>query len=138
MPDRTPTSVNMLDTHREWMESSNLNRSAFINDLITEYRENGGRMDDIVRKYRIQQLAAEIESEEAAVESKKDQLQSLKQKRESEHAQQSVELNEAREVLADVPRDPTNPAIKKWAADIGITPQKLIEELDADNEDDGE
>jgi len=39
-------------------------------------------------------------------------------------------MESAREALKGIERDPTNPAIKNWAKKLGMSPGKLIENLD--------
>lgn len=133
MTDRTPTSVNLRDDHREWMEDENINRSGFINDLIEEYRQSEGRMDAVIRNYQIQQLRADIEAEKSKVRSKENRLQELVDEQRERSNKLDVELDEARVALEDTPKEPTNPAIEKWAADLGMTTTELIEALSKDS-----
>lgn len=132
MSDRTPTSVNLRDDHREWMDNEDINRSGFINNLIEEYRQSEGRMDDIIRNYQIQQLRADIEAEKSKVESKERRLEQLINEQEERSHKLGAELDEARKALKDTPKEPNNPAIEKWAADLGMTTTELIEKLNED------
>lgn len=127
---RKPTSINLEEDHRRWMEEENINRSEFVNDLISRYRENDGRMEDVIRQYQIQQLRSEIEAERSKVESKEQRLERLLEEQEEQSHQKQAELSEAKEALENAPRDPTNPAIKNWADQLGMTPKQLIDELD--------
>lgn len=137
MADRTPTSVNLRDDHREWMSEENINRSGFINDLIEEYRQSEGRMDDVIRNYQIQQIRADIEAEKSKIESKQSRLQDLIEEQRERSNKRGAGISDAREALKDTPKEPNNPAIEKWAADLGMTTTELIEELesgDGDNQ----
>lgn len=130
MTDRTPTSVNLRDDHREWMNEENINRSSFLNDLIEEYRQSEGRMDDVIRNYQIQQLKADIEAEKSKIQSKESRLEDLVNEQRERSSKLGAEIQEARDALKDTPKEPNNPAIEKWAADLGMTTTELIEALD--------
>lgn len=130
MSDKTPTSVNLRDDHREWMDQECINRSAFINDLIEEYRQSEGRMDDVIRTYQVQQLRADIEAEKSKIESKENRLEELVNEQRERSHKLGAELERARDVLKDVPKEPNNPAIEKWAADLGMTTTELVEKLE--------
>ena len=136
MTDRTPTSVNLRDDHREWMDEENVNRSSFINELIEEYRQSEGRMDDVIRNYQIQQLKADIEAEKSKIQSKESRLEDLVNEQRERSNKLGAEIEEAREALKDTPKEPNNPAIEKWATDLGMTTTEFIEALEESDEGD--
>lgn len=135
MSDRTSTSVNLRDDHKEWMDSEDINRSGFINNLIEEYRKSEGRMDDVIRNYQIQQLRADIEAEKSKIDSKERRLSELVTEQQERSNKLGSELDDARTALKDTPKDPNNPAIEKWANDLGMTTTELIEKIENESDD---
>lgn len=78
-PAKSPTSVNLREDHKSWMDSENINRSKLINDLITEYRNSRGVESDAVKRLRAQQLETELESTRSKASLLEDELESVKQ-----------------------------------------------------------
>ncbi len=143
MGERFSTSVNLERDHADWMDEENINRSEFINELITQYRENEGRMEEAIQKYRAEQLleeANELENEgeqkKRKAERKREKAQEMLDASESVKEQTRVDLDEAREALeeANVPLDPSNPAVKTQAENVGLTPVELVEKLQEDGD----
>jgi chromosome segregation ATPase len=97
---------------------------------------NGGGSRDQILEFRIEQVKSELDEVEGRAERKRrelDELQSRrKQHREKKKNERRSKLEEARETLDDVPRDPENPAVENWAEKIGITPEELLDELYGD------
>jgi chromosome segregation ATPase len=46
------------------------------------------------------------------------------------NAERESNIEAARENLQGTPKDPANPAIKRWADRVGMTPDQLCEELE--------
>lgn len=86
------------------------------------------RIDE--QRQRITTLEREINDREAELARAKDELERLESILERNESKEDAQLAEAREALEKTPKDPTNPAIQKWADDLGKTPEELINELD--------
>jgi len=128
-------SVSLSEENDEFL-SNHPNASQLVDELVTQYR-TGGMVDQTVREYRIQQLEAEVKEHESESEwaekkakLKREELQELKQEAQQDEIRTKAELSDAKEALEHTPKEPTNPAIKQWATDLGMTPQELIEELE--------
>ena len=134
MGERKATSVYLEVDHVEWMERQNLNRSEFVNDLISRYRDGNGRMDEAVARFRLEQLSSEEVSVESRLETIQSEKERLREQLETSEKKAKVELEQAKDALQDTPKEPTNPAIQNWASDLGMTPQELIEQLEGDDE----
>jgi len=104
------------------------NASALVDRLVTQFR-TGGQDESVIKEYRMKQVAAEIEMAKKQLEMKKDELDALESEKQSAEKLKEVELSEARDALSETPKDPTNPGIQKWADDLDMTPQELINEL---------
>jgi len=85
------------------------------------------RIDE--KESRITALTREINERKRERADEKDELERLRRQLESHEERTHSRLEEARETLEDVPREPDNPAIKNWADDLGMTPAELLEEL---------
>ena len=118
----------------DYLDQPHINASGFVNDLVKRHMNGGG---DAIREFRIRQLEDEAEDHADRAERKREQAERLKQLNEEEEAEHEEELESVIEQLSDVPRDPTNPAIKTKAKKVGMTPEELIEEL-PDRDDGGE
>lgn len=77
MADRKSRSVNFDTDHLEWMDRNIGNRSEFINDLITKYREGGAEMNEAVARFRREQLRSQKASLETRLESVESELESV-------------------------------------------------------------
>lgn len=58
-----------------------------------------------------------------------EQLEEIRETRKQIQNQTDSALEEAREHLADTPKEPDNPAIENWAKRVDMTPQQLCERL---------
>lgn len=125
--DRTPTTINLEDDLREWMDENNINRSDYLNEAARMRRDSKDRMEEILRESEIRRIQDEIESKES-------QLDRLKEERKQDREWSAADLRDAKESLEHTPKDPTNPAIQRKAKDLGMSPQELIEELESDDE----
>lgn len=132
MSDKVSTSVNLTGKNREYLDREVNNRSAFINDLIEAHRQGKSDIDEAIARYRREQLEHELREVQSRKREIQNQLDVINQKVQKEEARKQEQLAEAKETLADVPRDPENPAVENWADKIGITPEELLEELYGD------
>jgi len=87
------------------------------------------RIDE--KRQRIQTLEREINDRERELAEERDALERLQRQLEAFDDEQDAQLQEAKEKLAQAPRDPENEAIKKKAKKLGMTPHELLEELDS-------
>jgi len=129
MSDKVRTSVSLTEENKAYLDSETNNRSAFINDLIDAHRKGKSDMDEVIARYRREQLKAERRKAKNTVERVDSELETIDKQLEQKQAERESELDEARNVLADVPNDPENPAIQNWAEDLDMTPEELINEL---------
>lgn len=125
--DRTPTTVNLEDDLKEWMDENNINRSDFLNEAARMRIEGEQRIEEIIREREIRRLQSEIQSNKA-------QLEELKEERKKDRQWSAADLEDAKQALEHTPKEVTNPAVQKKAKDLGMTPQELIDELEADDE----
>lgn len=99
-------------------------------------KEMGGRRQSEL-EVRLEQLDRRLSVVDQEQDELMEEREGLEQQRariksrieESSDAEEQ-KLANARDVLEDVPHDPTNPAIENWASDLGMTPDELIEELE--------
>jgi len=129
MSEKVRTSVSLTQENKAYLDSETNNRSAFINDLIDAHRKGKSDMDEVVARYRREQLEAERRKAQNTVERVESELETIDKQLAEKQAEKEDALDEAREVLADVPKDPENPAIQNWADDLDMTPEELIDEL---------
>jgi len=105
------------------------NASAVVDDLVEQLRQGGDKQSAAI-DLRIDQKERELEDAERDVDRLQRELRELRQLRASFEQQEDAELRQAREKLEGVPRDPTNPAIQRWAGKLGMTEQELLNQLD--------
>ncbi len=134
--EKERVAVTLSPENVEWLDERYNNRSAFIDDLLTQAKDGNGRADEAVRELRIQQLEEEADDLEAKAESLKRQAErkrakaeQLREENKVANKQATAKLEEARDALQHTPLEPDNPAVEKWATDLGITPGELIEKL---------
>ena len=123
--NRTPTTVNLEDELRDWMDENNINRSEYINEAVRMRRDSKDRIEQILRENEIKRLRSEVGS-------KQSQLERLIEERKKDREWSATDLQEAKEALEGTPLEVTNPAIQNKAEDLGMTPQELIEKLEED------
>jgi len=128
MADKERRTVSLDPQNHEWL-SDHDNASALVNDLVEQYRRNGDRGTAGLELQR-QQKEREKEHLEQRLENIETDIQELDALIREYRRSEDAELVEARETLADTPRDPENPAIQSWARDLGMTPEQLIEDLE--------
>lgn len=126
---KTRVSVTMEEGLVEWLDSEYHNRSAAICELVKAARDGGGAAEDAVRQYHIQQLEADLTRQELQVEATQERLETLKSIEEESNTPDEAKLEEARDTLKNVPKEPDNPAIQHWADKLDTTPPELIDEL---------
>lgn len=86
------------------------------------------RIDE--KRQRIQTLEREINDRERELAEERDELERLQQQLEGVDDEREQLLDEARSALENAPMDPDNDAVANWAKKVGMTPNRLIEELE--------
>lgn len=112
----------------EYLDQPGVNASGLMNDLLKRHM-NGGDVDGVVREFRINQLEEEAGEYDERAERKREQAERLRELAEEKRSKLDSELAEAREALATVPHEPSNPAVQNWAKKLGMTPDELLEGL---------
>lgn len=117
-----------LDPENDKMCENHDNASALVNDLLTQYRKGANRQS-VAIDLQIEQKQRELEAKENETERIEQDLSELRQIKAAMGEQDDAELDSARDALADVSDDPTNPGVKNWADKLGMTPTELLDEL---------
>jgi predicted phage gp36 major capsid-like protein len=126
--DKKRRTVSLDAQNHDWL-SDHDNASALVNDLVEQYRRNGDRGTAGLELQK-KQKEREKEHLEQRLENIETDIEELDALIREYQRSEDAELAEARETLADTPRDPENPAIQSWAKDLGMTPEELIEDLE--------
>lgn len=109
------------------------NLSGFVNACLEQHFAQAGATSpaETAMRARLEELEAELEDlerEQHRIREKRNEIEEqLEEESDSEHEL----IEQARETLSSVPREPDNPAIQNWAGKLGITPEQLIDELEA-------
>jgi len=120
-------TMSLSEDNHEYL-SNHDNASALVDRLVTNYREGGGSMR-LVQECRAEEERAKLNALEKRAEIKRELLDELESSVDQKEMQKERKLSEAKESLKETPKDTSNPAIQKWASDLGMTPQELIDEL---------
>jgi ABC-type Zn uptake system ZnuABC Zn-binding protein ZnuA len=121
MSDTARVTIAVSQDNVDWIDANYNNRSAFIDELITDYRESAGQTENVVAQFRKRQIEAEIASLESQLESAIQQRQEIEAAvtTEEEHKQEVVE-----EAVEELGFDPSvgydNAAAKNWAEKAGM------------------
>lgn len=122
-------SVSLEPDVHDYLSREEVNASALVNELVRRHME-GGMEDTAVLRLRKEQVESEVDHLKARTENKIDELEQLENKLESCQNQQQKQLEEVRDILDDVPHEPTNPAVQTQAEKVDMTPEELLEALD--------
>jgi len=118
-----------LDPENDRVLEDSDNASAIVNDLVEQYRKNGDRGTAALELQR-EQKQRELKNAKRKVENLEQDIAELDALIREYQREEDAELQEAREKLAQTPKEPDNPAIQSWAQDLGLTPEQLLDELD--------
>jgi len=127
MSDKKRRTVTLEEENHEFLKQED-NASAVVNDLVDQYRRNGDRGTAGIDLQLKQKMRA-LEDKREEVKRLERDVEELEALRREFQREENAELQEARDVLANAPRDPENEAIQTWAKKLGLTPEELIEEL---------
>lgn len=126
MSDTQRITIVVSKDNVDWLDANYNNRSAFIDDLITDYRESAGQADNVVAQFRKRQIDAQISSLKSQLEAARDERQEIadsvttKKERQREVAEEAVsELGLAPSVGHD------NAAVENWADKAGMEPEEF-------------
>jgi hypothetical protein len=127
MTRKKPKTVTLDPANHEFLQEQD-NASALVNDLVEQYRRNGDRGTVGLELQREQKKREAKHARERAERLQNDveELDALIREFERD---ERADLAEARDVLSGTPKDPNNPAVQRWAKDLGLTPQQLLDEL---------
>ena len=81
------------------------------------------------KESRINQLRQERNERDREIAEEKDELERLRRQLKTHQQKEQTKLQEARSALDETPKEAENPAIKRWADELGMTPRELLEEL---------
>jgi len=126
--EKSRRTVTLSRDNDEWLAEKD-NVSAYIDRLVTHARQTGDpRMAHVSLQEK--QTERQLDEAESTVARLKQELTEIQELKEQLNNFESAELQEAREELQDVPKEPTNPAIKNWANKLDMNPAELVDELD--------
>lgn len=127
MSDKKRKSVTLDPDNAQYLTEHD-NASALVNDLVENYRKHGDR-GVVGLKLQRKQKEAEAQSAQERADRLFNEGEELDRLIKEFEREESAELKEARSALAETPKDPDNPAIERWAKELGMTPTELLEEL---------
>lgn len=117
-----------IDPENDELCQEHDNASALVNELLEQYRK-GSDKETVGIDLQIEQKQRELQERRKEVERIERDIEELEQLRAGISKQEDAQLSEAKEALANTPKEPTNDAIQSWASDLGMTPAQLIDEL---------
>lgn len=122
-------SVSLEPDVHDYLSREEVNASALVNELVRRHMD-GGMEDAAVLRLRKEQVKSEVDHLKARTENKIKELEKLDDKLESCTQQHRKQLEEVREILEGIPREPTNPAVQTQAEKLDMTPEELLDALD--------
>lgn len=106
------------------------NASALVDDLVEQYR-NGADRDTVALQLQMNQKRREKELAKDRVDRLDNDIQELKELADEFSTEESAEIREAANALANTPDDTENPAVQNWAQKLSMTPEKLLTAIDS-------
>ncbi|ERH03607.1 MAG: hypothetical protein J07HR59_00724 [Halorubrum sp. J07HR59] len=128
---REKIAVTVSRENLEWLDENYNNRSAFVDDLLTRARKGEGEIHRAVAQYQKEQLEREKATLETKMESVEEQLETIDARIDRDNQHKETQLRDAAQNLEGAKKTPTNPAVQKQAEKLGMTPQELLDELEA-------
>lgn len=121
MTDTQRITITVSTDNLNWLDANYNNRSAFIDDLLTDYRESGGQTENVVAEFRKRQIEAEIASLKSQLESAREQREAIADSV-TTHEERQREI--AREAVDQLGIDPgvgyDHAAAENWADKAGM------------------
>jgi len=146
--DRTPTTVNLNDGHRDRMDNRNLNRSDVVNEALDYYWESKGHVENALVEHRRDELEQKADALESRAEKKREQAKELQetdspgcedvggvdnQRNETwRDAVTTIEPPETKLKSASDTNDDWAPSVDSngvsfWADQLGVTPREFCD-----------
>jgi len=129
MSDKKRTSITIDQEVYEFLQQGQINQSGLINELVQRYRESKDR-DVAALEQQRERLIEEAEELEERAETKRQHAANLEELIAEAKEHKQTDVDRAREALEHTDKEPDNPAIKRWAEKLGMTPEKLINVLE--------
>ena len=127
MSNKKPKTMTFSRENYEFLQEQD-NASALVDDLVEQYRRNGDR-GTVGLELQRKQKEREARHAKERAERLEDDVQELDELIREFERDHTAELDAARNALEKTPKDPDNPAIQKWAKDLGMTPEELLDQL---------
>lgn len=127
MSDKERRTITLTPENESYLSNQN-NASAIVDDLITQLREGGDKHTAAI-DMQIEQQERELEEAQRKVERLERGLGELRELRAELSAEESVELEEARDALEGTPKEVDNKAVQHWAKKLGLTPEELLQQI---------
>jgi len=107
------------------------NLSGFVNRCLEHHFAGGSQtgIDESALRAEIERLEEEIDDVEREKQKLRERRSQLEEKLDELDDEPAL-MDQAREKLAQTPRDPSNPAIENWASKLGMTSDELVAQLD--------
>jgi len=108
------------------------NLSGFVNVCLEQHFAADGATSPqaTALKAKLEQIEEELEDAERKRERLRTRRQEIEDELDDVEGEEPELLAQAREKLANTPRDPDNPAIQNWASKLGMPSEELVEELE--------
>jgi len=111
-----------------YLQQDAVNASGLVNNLVK--KQMGGESSEAAMvKLRLEQVSSKIEQTESALQNKRGEKERLEERLSEIQSTNEERLEEARQQLKGVPKDPDNPAIQNWAEKLDLKPSELLEKL---------
>jgi len=111
-----------------YLQQDAVNASGLVNNLVK--KQMGGKSSEAAMvKLRLEQVSSKIEQTESALQNKRGEKERLEERLSEIQSTNEERLEEARQQLKGVPKDPDNPAIQNWAEKLDLKPSELLEKL---------
>jgi septal ring factor EnvC (AmiA/AmiB activator) len=108
------------------------NLSGFVNVCLEQHFSADGATSPqaTALKAKLEQIEEELEDAERKRERLRSRRQEIEAELEDVEDDEPELLEQARDKLANTPKDPDNPAIQNWASKLGMPSEELVEELE--------
>lgn len=132
--EKQRTTLTLTQENVEWLDTVCNNRSAYVDDILTEARKGDYSATDILTAFERKKL----DIEEQQLKAKLDAVKDAKQEFETQEEQQTREAWERALSQITPPQlrtvdtgewkpDPTDKAVKHYADELGISPEEFVD-----------
>jgi len=128
MTDKEVKSFTLDPENKRALDQTD-NASAVVNDLVTQWRQGGKNRDTVALELRKRQKERQIEEAQDKLERLQTEDEEIERLLIEFECDEDAKLEEARNALANTPKDPNNGAVENWAQKLGVTPEQLIDSL---------